>query len=62
MDLEEYMHVQARMIGLPIDPLHQPGVIMYLGIAHGLAQKVMSAQLGNVDEPANVFTPVAPDA
>jgi Protein of unknown function (DUF4089) len=62
MDLENYMHIQAQMIGLDIDPAHQPGVVMYLSLASGLAQTIMSAPLDIADEPANVFTPVEPHA
>lgn len=61
-DLEAYVDATAVAIGLPIDPLHRPGVLRYFALAAGLAEQVMSLPLAVEDDPAERFEPVCPPA
>lgn len=58
--LEAYVDAAAAAIGLPIAAEHRPGVVGYLKLAAGLAQRVMDFPLAAHDEPAAVFRPVSP--
>jgi hypothetical protein len=61
-DFNAVMHQQAAWLGLDIAPEHQPGVVRYLELASMIAQGVLAHPLSPVDEPAPVFTPIAPQA
>jgi hypothetical protein len=58
--LEAYVDAAAAAIGLPLAAEHRAGVIGYLTLAAGLAQRVMDFPLATHDEPAAVFRPVSP--
>lgn len=45
----------ARLIGLPLDPAHLPGVAANLRLAAAMAKLVESLPLAPADEPAPVF-------
>ena len=51
----------AETIGLPIPDDCLPGVITYLRLAAGMAERVTGLPLSVHDEPAPVFVPVSPD-
>ncbi len=53
---------QSRLLGIPIAPEHQAGVVNYLMLAAGLAQPMLqvAATLTPTDESGSVFAPVAP--
>ena len=57
---EAYVDAAAAAIGLPIAAEHRPGVVGYLKLAAGLAQRVTDFPLSTHDEPATVFQPVSP--
>ena len=59
--IEAYVDAAAAALDLPLAPAHRPGVLAYFALAAGLADAVMAAPLGIGDEPAPVFTPIAPD-
>lgn len=50
----------AEAIELPIPDDCLPGVVTYLRLAAGMAERVMGLPLSVHDEPAPVFVPVAP--
>lgn len=56
-------HAQAaaETIGLPIPDDCLPGVVAYLRLAAGMAERVMGLPLEVHDEPAPVFVPVSPE-
>ena len=58
--IEACVDAMAAALALPLMPEHRPGVLMYFGLAAGLAETVMAQPLGMEDEPAPVFTPVLP--
>ena len=58
--IEAVVDAQAALLELRLAPAHRPGVVAYFALAAGLAERVMGLPLGNEDEPAPVFTPVAP--
>ncbi|MEN9313690.1 MAG: hypothetical protein RIS35_83 [Pseudomonadota bacterium] len=60
--LEAYVDAVATAIGLPVEEAHRPGVVAYLKLAAGLAQRVMEFPLATHDEPAAIFRPVSPPA
>lgn len=45
----------ARLLGLPLDPQHLPGVAANLRLAGGMARLLESLPLAPSDEPAPVF-------
>ena len=61
MDLDAYARSAAQCVGLPLADAHRPGVLTYLGLAQGMAARVMDFPLGRDEEPATVFRPVAPE-
>lgn len=58
--IEAYVDAASVALELPIAPAHRPGVLLYFALASGLAEVVQAASLGPHDEPAYVFTPIAP--
>lgn len=50
----------AAALGLDIAPGHRPGVLRYFALASEMAGLVQAWPLSPQDEPAPVFTPVAP--
>ena len=58
--LESVMHAQSALLGLPIAPEHQPGVVAYLSLAAGMAEPViaLAARLDAHDESGSIFRPV----
>jgi Protein of unknown function (DUF4089) len=58
--IEAYVDAAAAALALPLDPAHRPGVLRYFALAAELAELVMAAPLGPLDEPAPVFAPIAP--
>ena len=59
--IETYVDAAAAALDLPIAPAHRPGVLAYFALAAELAESVAGAPLGVADDPAPVFTPIAPD-
>jgi hypothetical protein len=59
--IEAYVDAAAAALGVPLLPEHRPGVLRYFALAAELAELVMAAPLGPLDEPAPVFVPIAPD-
>jgi hypothetical protein len=58
--LEAYVDAAAAALALPLHVEHRPGVLRYFALAAELAELVMAAPRGPVDEPAPVFVPIAP--
>jgi hypothetical protein len=56
-DAEAYVDAAARLIGLPIDPAHRPGVVLNLERIAQMAALVMAFDLPEETEPAPVYTP-----
>jgi hypothetical protein len=56
-DAEAYVDAAAKLIGLPIDPAHRPGVVMNLERIAQMAALVMAFELPEETEPASVYTP-----
>ena len=52
----------AALLALPIAPEHRPGVVRYFALAAGFAALLQADPLGVADEPAEVFTPIGPEA
>jgi hypothetical protein len=59
--IEAYVDAAAAALALPLHAEHRPGVLNYFGLAAELAELVMAAPLGPLDEPAPAFVPIAPD-
>ncbi len=59
--IEAYVDAAAAALDLPLHPEHRPGVLRYFALAAELAELVMAAPLGPLDEPAPVFVPISPD-
>lgn len=59
-ELEAYVDASAALMGLPIAPEHRPGVLRYMALAAGLAQRVTDFPLDVTDESGSVFLPVSP--
>jgi hypothetical protein len=59
--LEAYVDAMAEAMALPLQPEHRPGVLMYVELAAGMAELVMAHPFGIDDDPAAVFTPIAPE-
>ena len=60
LKVEAYVDAAAAALDLPIAAEHRPGVVQYLELAAAMAALVMVLPLGVDDEPAPVFTPLAP--
>ena len=60
--VEAYVDAAAAALDLPIAAAHRPGVVQYVELAAAMADLVMTLSLDGDDEPAPVFTAVAPDA
>jgi len=60
--IETFVDAMAEAIGLPLHADHRPGVVHYFALAAGLAELVNGLPLGPADDPAEVFTPIAPRA
>jgi Protein of unknown function (DUF4089) len=58
--IEAYVDAAAATLALPLHAEHRPGVLRYFALAAELAELVMAAPLGPLDEPAPVFVPIAP--
>jgi hypothetical protein len=56
-DAEAYVDAAAKLIGLPIDPAHRPGVVLNLERIAQMAALVMEFDLPEETEPAPVYTP-----
>jgi hypothetical protein len=56
-DAEAYVDAAARLIGLPIDPAHRPGVVLNLERLAQMAALVMDFDLPEETEPAPVYAP-----
>ena len=54
---EVYVDAAAALIGLPIDPVHRPGVVVNLERLAQMAALVMEFPLPEDAEPAPVFRP-----
>lgn len=57
-DAEAYVDAAAAALGLPIAGEHRAGVVQYLRLAAGFAERVMDFPLDVAVEGANVFVPV----
>jgi hypothetical protein len=56
-DAEAYVDAAAKLIGLPLDPAHRPGVVLNLERIAQMAALVMAFDLPEETEPAPVYTP-----
>jgi len=56
-DAQAYVDAAARLIGLPLDPAHRPGVIANLERIAQMAALVMEFRLPDEIEPAPVYEP-----
>jgi hypothetical protein len=56
-DAEAYVDAAARLIGLPIEPAHRPGVVLNFERIAQMAALVMEFPLPEETEPAPVFEP-----
>jgi hypothetical protein len=56
-DAEAYVDATARLIGLPIDPAHRPGVVLNLQRIAQMAALVMEFPLPEETESAPVYEP-----
>jgi Protein of unknown function (DUF4089) len=58
--IEAFVDAQAAVLDLRLASAHRPGVVAFFTLAAGLSERVMGLPLAIEDEPAAVFTPVAP--
>jgi hypothetical protein len=56
-DAEAYVDVAAKLVGLPLDPAHRPGVVLNIERIAQMAALVMEFPLPDETEPAPVFQP-----
>jgi Protein of unknown function (DUF4089) len=56
-DPDAYVDTAAALIGLTIDPLHRPGVVLNLERIAQMAALVMEFPMPDETEPAPVFRP-----
>ncbi|HTZ37332.1 MAG TPA: DUF4089 domain-containing protein [Stellaceae bacterium] len=56
-DAEAYVDAAARLVGLPLDPAHRPGVVLNLERIAQMAALVTAFALPAETEPAPVFIP-----
>ncbi len=54
-DAETYVDAAAALIGLPLDPVHRPGVILNMQRIAEMAALLMAVPLPDETEPAPVF-------
>ena len=54
-DAEAYVDAAARLVGLPLDPAHRPGVVLNLERIAQMAALVTAFALPEETEPAPVF-------
>jgi Protein of unknown function (DUF4089) len=59
-EIEASVDATAAALGLRIAPEHRPGVLHYFALAAAMADLVNAHALALADEPAPIFTPVAP--
>jgi hypothetical protein len=59
--IEALVAANAAALDLHLAAAHKPGVLAFMTLAAGMADQVMGLPLGVEDEPASVFTPVAPE-
>ena len=59
--IEALVAANAVALDLHLAAAHKPGVLAFMTLAAGMADQVMGLPLGVEDEPASVFTPVAPE-
>ena len=60
VQIETYVDASAAALGLRLQPDHRPGVLRYFALAAEFAALVDGVPLGERDEPALSFSPVAP--
>ncbi len=58
--IEALVQANAAALGLRIAAEHKPGVIAFVTLAAGMAERVMGQELGVEDESGAVFVPVSP--
>ena len=56
-DADAYIDAAGSLLGLPIDPVHRPGVVVNLERIAQMAALVMEFELPDETEPAPVFRP-----
>ena len=56
-DVEAYVDAAARLVGLPLDPAHRPGVVVNIGRIAQMAALFMDFPLPDETEPAPIFEP-----
>jgi uncharacterized protein YaaQ len=56
--VEAYVDAAAAVLGLPLAAEHRPGVVRYVELAAGFAERVMDFPLDVAVEGANVFVAV----
>ena len=56
-EIEAYVDAAAKVIDLPIDPEHRPGILTYFKIVAGLAEQVNDFPLTPEIEPSPVYRP-----
>jgi 1-carboxybiuret hydrolase subunit AtzG-like len=57
VDIEAYVDAAAKLIGLPLDPTHRPGVVLNMTRIAQMAALFMEFPLPEETEPAPVFEP-----
>jgi 1-carboxybiuret hydrolase subunit AtzG-like protein len=55
VDIEAFVDAAARLVGLPLDPAHRPGVVLNFGRIAQMAELVMEFPLPEETEPAPVY-------
>ena len=55
LDADAYVDAAARLVGLPLDPAHRPGVVVNLKRIAQMAALVMEFPLPEETEPAPVY-------
>jgi hypothetical protein len=56
-DAEAYVDAAAKLVGLPLDPAHRPGVVLNIERIAQMAALVMTFPLPDETELAPVFEP-----
>lgn len=59
--IEAYVDATAAALQLPLRAEHRPGVLQYFALAAAMSELVDGLPLAVADEPAEVFTPIAPE-
>ena len=62
LQVQAYVEAAAAALDLPIAVEHRAGVVHYFELAAAMSELVVALPLGIDDEPAPVFTPIAPDS